>query len=277
MDKLDRLGWTAGLSFVSHGSRVGIRTNEASLLDRLSRVLPPGSVASSSPVVHDLYSFIAGSNSPQSRVRRYNVLYAGAAQAARTMDLDETFRALQQHLHLAVAIQSPRRLFVRASVVGWGQRAVVLTGEEPDRIASLVGLLGSGRATYYSSMFAVFDRRGRVHAYPTPLGHGAPGGNVHDTAHRRRHGPRRDRPRRKPLPVGLIAVVRHTDEPAASVHELSPAQAVLALLSSTVVSRLRPQFALETLRRTVAGAGALDIRDRHSKDIVARLIDQLSR
>src|SRR5436190_2111909 len=125
MDKLDRLVWTAGLSFISHGSRVGIRTNDVSLVERLPGVLPPGSVASTSPVVQFLYSLIGGSNDANARVRRYNMLYAGSAQAARTMDLGEVFRVLQEHLHLAVAVQAPRRLFVHASVVGVGERAVV--------------------------------------------------------------------------------------------------------------------------------------------------------
>jgi hypothetical protein len=130
MNKLDRLGWTAGLSFVSHGSRVGIRTNEPALLDRLSTILPAGSVSSASPIVEDLYSLLAFSNGPHSNIRRYNILYAGSVQIARTLNLDQIFEVLEEPVHPAVAIQAPRRLFIRASVIGWGDRAIVVTGDD---------------------------------------------------------------------------------------------------------------------------------------------------
>ena len=35
MQKLDRLGWAAGICFVSYGLRIGIRSNEPEVLDRL--------------------------------------------------------------------------------------------------------------------------------------------------------------------------------------------------------------------------------------------------
>lgn len=274
MDKLDRLVWTAGLSFVSHGCRVGIRTNDGALLDRVGRVLPPGAVPSPSPIVTDLYSLVAGSNDPDARVRRFNVLYAGSAQASRTLDLDETLRALQSCLHRGIALHSPRRLFVHGCVVGWKGRALVLVGDEAMRVETTIGLLSAGAAAYYSNMYAVFDRRGRVHAYPTPLASGSPLFEGSEAAQAPLR-PLAGRTRRKPLPVGLIAVLGGGPRPAVS--DLSPAQAALALLGHTSVSRLRPQFALETLRTTVAGAVALDLRGQTSEDVSGQLIDRLSR
>src|SRR5205085_545310 len=81
---------------------------------RLFEALPPGSAPLASAVVDDLYSLMAAPNEPASWIRRYNLLYAGAAQLARTMNVEEIFPVLREHLHVAVAVRSPRRLFVRA-------------------------------------------------------------------------------------------------------------------------------------------------------------------
>ena len=42
MAKLDRLGWADGLSLLTYGLRVGVRTNEPRALERLPAYLPPG-------------------------------------------------------------------------------------------------------------------------------------------------------------------------------------------------------------------------------------------
>ena len=266
--------WTAGLAFVSHGSRVGIRTNDASLVERLPSVLPPGSVQSTSPLVNELYSLIAGSTRAGARVRHYNLLYAGSTQAARTLDLDETFRVLREYLHFGVAVQSPRRLFVRASVVGWNDRALVVAGDDAVRIASVVGALIRAGAIYYSTRYAVFDQRGRVHAYPTPPDHDPVNDGAQDIR-RTRSGSVAERIGRRPLPVGLIIIVGAICESPVSVRELSPAQAALILFGHTVVGRFRPQFALSTLRASVAGAVALGLAGDSGQDIVAQVIHRL--
>jgi hypothetical protein len=41
MAKIDRLGWADGLSFTSCNVRVGLRANDAAILDQVVR-LPPG-------------------------------------------------------------------------------------------------------------------------------------------------------------------------------------------------------------------------------------------
>jgi hypothetical protein len=56
---------------------------------------------------------------------RYHLLYVGAARLARTMDLEEVFKALESALHFQVAIAARHKLFIRAGVVGWQGRASV--------------------------------------------------------------------------------------------------------------------------------------------------------
>src|SRR6188474_96725 len=100
MAKLDRLGWAAGIGFMSHGLRVGIRVNNPAVLERIPEHLPPTSDPVTSPIVDVLYSLILGGDSTNSRVRRFHLLYIGAGQLARTMKLAELFDTLESDLHL---------------------------------------------------------------------------------------------------------------------------------------------------------------------------------
>jgi hypothetical protein len=60
MEKLDRLGWAAELSFRGFGLAIGIRTNDPGLLKAIRPYLPPGLVPVSNPVVNKVYSILGG-------------------------------------------------------------------------------------------------------------------------------------------------------------------------------------------------------------------------
>ena len=60
MEALDRLDWAAGVAFVSHGLRIGVRTNEPAALERIRECLPPGWEPLPSPAVDYLLSLWIG-------------------------------------------------------------------------------------------------------------------------------------------------------------------------------------------------------------------------
>src|SRR5688572_30355209 len=103
MDKIDRLGWAAGICFEAYGLRIGIRINKAEELDRVRGVLPPGWQPAPPPYVDYLYSLRVGGVSAQGKVRSFHLLYSGLARLARTMDLEECVDTLEQSLHLFIA------------------------------------------------------------------------------------------------------------------------------------------------------------------------------
>src|SRR5687768_12585591 len=98
MAKVDRLGWAAGIAFRSHGARIGVRVSDPDVLGRVAQHLPPGARLVRAPVVDSLYSLLVGGSS-RPGVKRFNLVYAGSGQLARTMDLDEAFLALESSLH----------------------------------------------------------------------------------------------------------------------------------------------------------------------------------
>lgn len=269
MEKVNRLGWAAGICFVAYGRRIGIRANTSEALERLRDRLPCGWRPADSPVVDRLYSIVIGGNGPQPNIRRYTLVYANAMQLARTLDFDEALDLLESDLHLHVAERARGKLFVHAGVVGCRDRAVLIPGRTFSGKSTLVAALVRAGATYYSDEYAVLDASGRVHPYPKPLSVRREGGH---------------RPQRlsveslggiagtRPLPVGLILISRYRPGAHWRPHRLSPGQAVLALLADTVPARRRPAAAFRTLRQVVSHAPAFKGVRGEAEDLVRSLV-----
>ncbi|MCA1596586.1 MAG: hypothetical protein LC772_09215 [Chloroflexi bacterium] len=68
MQKLDRMGWSAGLVFRSYGLKIGIRTNDGELLEQICAELPPNIYPSKARYVDRLYSLRLGKNIAHDRV-----------------------------------------------------------------------------------------------------------------------------------------------------------------------------------------------------------------
>src|SRR5258705_3729934 len=207
MEKLDRLGWAAGLAFTAYGVAAGFRVSDSSVLERVRALLPPGWKPAGKRTVRRLYSLIVGGQTSRPGVRRFNLLYSDAARLLRTHDLEEALAQLELDLELYIADRAPRRTFVHAGVVGWNGRAIVIPGDSFSGKSSLVKALVEARATYYSDELALLDEPGRVHPYPIPLAirPGRDGGP-----------PMKYRAEELggvagvgPLPVGLVLITRH--------------------------------------------------------------------
>jgi hypothetical protein len=254
MRKIDRLGWAAGLSFVSFGRRIGVRVSDPRLLPRLRTLLPPHWKSATGPVVGRLYSIFTPPDASRPGLRRLHLTYANTLRIARTPHLDGALAAFESDLRLYVAERARRRVFVHAGVVAWRGKAIVIPGRSFSGKSSLVAALVRAGATYYSDEFAVFDARGRVHPFPAPLSlRGVDGeGPTRHPAESLGAGPGT-----RPLPVGLVAVSAYRHGARWRPRRLTPGQGVLALLANTVPARERPAEALAALQRAVANARVL--------------------
>ncbi len=273
MAKVDRLGWAAGIYFVNHGSRIGVRVTDRHILSPIRRRLPPGWRPTRSSVVDCLYSLVAGEEGARSRVRRHNLLYVGSSLLARAVDLDEVLEVLESDLHFRVALLARRRVFVHAGAVGWQGRAIVVPGASGSGKSSLVAALVRAGATYYSDEFAVFDTRGRVLPYSKPL-------YLRQTDGERRRKISAEtlggRAGSKPLPLGLVAVTEYRSGARWRPRRMSPAESMLQLLANTVVARIRPELALNVLHRAVPGAMALKGKRGEAEDVVGPLLRHMA-
>jgi hypothetical protein len=274
MEKLDRLGWAAGMAFVAYGVHVGIRLNKVDVLERLKTCLPPAWKPTSSARVDLLYSLILGGTGSRPGVRRFNLLYGNASRLVRSLDLDAVFDVFESSLHLQIAEAARRRLFVHAGVVGWRGRAILMPGRSHSGKSTLVAALVRSGATYYSDEYAVLDAEGRVHPYPKPL-------SLRDRA----AGKATRYPAEalggtvgyRPLPVSLVVVSQYKPDAAWRPRRLSAGRGVLALLANTVSARRRPARALATLQRVAAHAVMVKGGRGEAEEVAPRLLNYLGK
>jgi hypothetical protein len=268
VQKLDRLTWTAGFAFTTHGLRLGVRANSRAALEDLRRHLPPRWRPSYRTRVDCLYSVIVGDGAPRGGMRRFHLLYADSTRLARTMEIAELVRAFESDVEIYVAAMAPERIFVHAGVVGWRGHAILIPGPSGSGKSRLVEALLRRGATYYSDEFAVLDSRGRVYPFRRPL-------------HLRPHTDREERPDAvhvstprgmSPLPAGLILVTSYKRGGRWHPRLLSPGEATMALLAHTVPARLRPKQAVLALVRAARGATALRGPRGEAEDMAATVL-----
>ena len=274
MKKIDRLGWLAGIAFNAYGLRVGIRTNQPELMERIVGLLPTGWKPLSSRLVEGLYSLRVGDNgSPGRKGRRFNLLYSGTKQIARSDNLKDVLGSLETNLRHFVAEYSPNRLFVHAGVVGWRGKAIVIPGQTFSGKSTLVAELVRAGATYYSDEYALLDSRGRVHPYAKPLSLRKEG-----SAEQEEHSVESlgGRSGEKPLRVGLVVVARHRAKAKWKPRTLSAGQGVLELFANTLPARRRPDVALTTLERAVSQARVLKGVRGEAKEAAGRILQILA-
>jgi hypothetical protein len=251
MQKIDRLGWAAGISIHAYGRRIGVRTNEPAILERIRELLPPGWEPCLSPLVDHLFSLRVGRAAPGSRVRNFHLLYGGLTQHARSLDLEEVLHALEAQLQLYVGEYASNRVFVHAGVVGWRGQAILLPGVSRAGKSTLVAALLRAGATYYSDDYAVLGPDGLVHPFARRLSIRSAAGSA-----ARRSGPEEfgSRTSMRPLPVGLVAVTNYRPGTDWRPRPLTSGQTVLALLEHTLSAQLDPEGALRVLQSAVRPA-----------------------
>jgi hypothetical protein len=270
MEKIDRLGWAAGLSVYAYGLRIGIRVNKPEVLEKVRERLPPGWEPGCSPFVDALYSLKVGGAEPGARVRNYTLLYGGLEKLARTMNLDEALDALEGAVQMHVAEHARNRVFVHAGVVGWQGRAILLPGRSMAGKSTLVTALLRAGASYYSDEYAVLDAEGRVHPFPRRLSLRQADGTFRRCTAEELGG----RPGTEPLPVGLVAMTRYHPGSRWQPRPMSPGKAVLAMMDNTVPAEHEPEMVLDTLEKVAPAARTLTSLRGEADETAAALLEQ---
>lgn len=272
MDKLDRLGWAAGISFTAFDVRVGVRVSAAELLDPLLAHLPAGWRPAPSKTVDRLYSLIGGGSGPRPNIRRLHLLFGNSQRLARTENQEELLETLESDLSLYFALTARRRLFVHAGVIGWKDRAILIPGRSFSGKSTLVKAFLRAGATYYSDEFAVLDEGGRVHPFARPLALRSGPGEKQVRVRVEELG---GKTAATPLPVGLVLLTQFQSEVQWRPRELSSGQGVLGLLANAPAARICPNRALKVLTASVARAKILRGTRGEASDTVQLILRHL--
>jgi len=205
-------------------------------------------------------------------VRRLNLGYWNLLRIARSRNLDDLLDAFESHVQLTVAEYAPRRVFVHAGVVGWNNRAIVIPGLSHSGKTTLVRQLIQAGAIYYSDEYAVLDERGRVHAYPRPLGVRTPGSPIGRKVRAEEIGATVGE---KPLRVGLVVATNYNKGSRWRPREITRGKGVLELMANTVSARAQPQLALAVLPKALESARILKGTRGEASEIVESILERV--
>lgn len=259
--------WSGRLVLECHGAHIGIQCDHSGDCVQLVRCLPPGWQQTTE---HAERWVSLSRNAETGRFR----LLAGEQEVATGGSPDELLATLESVLHLEVALGAPHRLFVHAGAVGWHGRVLILPGRSRSGKSTLVEALIREGATYFSDEYAVLDSQGKVHPYARALSIRVAGS---DTPRRVRAEELGSPSAIGPWPVGLIAAMTYRPRAGWQPRRLTSGEALLAMLSNTVVARLRPSFALDILAAAVAATPALSGSRGEATDSAARLLEFMDR
>ncbi|HEX6631974.1 MAG TPA: hypothetical protein VF048_12825, partial [Gemmatimonadaceae bacterium] len=161
------------LAFECHGTRVRVRSDDASVLAAVARRLPPGATPCTSARAHVAYRVRhAGRRAPGETPYQLAVRGApptGCGEVAHVRDAATAAALLLDDLEFRVALHAPDRLFVHAAAVAWHGRVVAIPGRSFAGKSTLAAALVRAGAHYYSDEFTVLDDRGLVLPFPRPL------------------------------------------------------------------------------------------------------------
>lgn len=274
MGRVDRLGWSVGFSLTTYGVRVGVRSNHASVLERVQEALPGKWKETQLNDVDRLYSFLTTGVNGHGTPKRSGQLYGNHVRLARTPDFERMLEAFDSDFRIFVAEFASHYVFVHAAAVGWKGQGIVIPGRSYSGKSTLVTELVRAGATYYSDEYAVIDSDGRLHPYVKPI-------ELRDAGTFKQSKVRLEdiggRAGTKPLPIGLVLMTKFRDGATWRPRKLTRGKGVLELLSNTVSARRDPQRAFESLERVVARAEVLQSVRGQAADVVPAILRRLEK
>ena len=257
------------LGLVSFGVRLDLSANQLELLRDALLHLPEGCKTSFSASACPHFALVcrdyfSRTNQPVYRLyRNGRLLFTSTVRG----EFLERFRTM---LSLYVAANSRQRTFVRAAVVGWHDRAVLILGKSGSGRTTLLSELVAAGATYYSDQFALIDKQGRVHPYACPL-------RIHDGSRSTQRFVEEfggvtgcD-----PLCVALLLVCRYRRGARWKPKRLTPAEARLQILQHAVAAPASGTPALQALEQIAAQATVVSGVRGEGAVLVEWLIAQL--
>ena len=261
--------WVARGRYAAFGVSWAIQADDTSAYHLLLDRLPPGSVPVSNKTTARSYAFQTVPPSTPGDDVSY-LLFADGAPLVRSSQPSDIAEAFEENVKWLVAEHSQRRVFVRAGVVGWRDRAIVIPGGPRSGKTTLVRALVACGATYYSDEYAVFDG-GSVQPYrsrpPEWIGEGGGLSFLLDEI--------RGVEPIAPLPVGIVLFAPHQPGAVFKPKLISRGKSLLGLFKHAVAAQRRPEQVLRVLDVITRRCNALEGLRGDAHGVATYLLDRL--
>jgi hypothetical protein len=251
------------IAFEAYGVRLAVGADEEEVLERMRRILPPGSQPCSPKTVDVRFSLTRG------EFGTYGITQNGKKLGGISkLELDLALEVLDSHLRLYLGRTAPEAIFVHAGVVSHNGVAIIIPAASFAGKTTLVAALVKAGAIYYSDEFAVVDRDGLVHPYAKALSVRDDGKLLQtDHAVESLGGVAGE----EKLRLGLVVITSYKPDAEWNPQRLSQGAGAMALLANAVPARERSEEVMEAISRAVEGSAVIQ-SDRGEADAVAPLL-----
>lgn len=244
--------WVARGRYVAFGVSWEVRADDVSAYHLLLDRLPPGATPTSSRAMARTYAFRTLPATLAESADSF-LLLADGRPIVRSSEPSDIADAFEDDVKSLVAERSPRRVFLRAGVVGWRDRAILIPGGPHSGKSTLVRALVGCGGTYFSDEYAVLEGN-MVQPFPARLPDwSVPGSSLgywlDEFAIERAP---------KPLPVGLVLFAPHQAGAVFKPKLISRGKSMLGMFKHAVASQRQPERVLRALETVSRRCNALE-------------------
>jgi len=246
-----------------------LRADCAPVYRALLERLPPAAAPSTDRNVDRSYALRTVPATISEREASY-ILLADGRPLIRSSAAAEIADTFEENLRWLVAERSPRRVFIRAGVVGWRDRAIVIPGGRSTGKSMLVRALVAAGASYFSDDYAVLDGN-LVQPYPACFPY-LPPSSSGISCWLEEHAATREP---KPVPVGVVLFAPYQPGAVFKPKLISRGKALLGLFKHAVAAQRNPAQVLRTLETVTRRCNALESVRGDARTVASYLLERL--
>jgi hypothetical protein len=246
-----------------------MQSDDASLYRTLLERLPPGALATPGKAPERAYTLRTMPATLSESGASYLLLSDGRP-LVRSSEAADIADAFEDNLKWLVAERSPRKVFLRAGVVGWRDRVIVIPGGPGTGKSTLVRALVACGASYLSDDYAVLEGN-TVIPYPSRRHNWLEPGNalshwLHEFAPARAP---------KPVPVGVVLFAPYQPGAVFKPKLISRGKGLLEMFKHAVAAQRNPVQVLRALETVSRRCNALEGVHGDARTVARYLLDRL--
>jgi hypothetical protein len=262
-------GWAARGSFTSFGVNFGLLSDDAAAYRFLFECLPPGTECMTGKPEDRVYCLKSLAD-PDATTKTIFTLFLDQIPLIRSSDIEAVAASFENDVKCYIAGHAPRRVFLRAGVVGWRDRAIVLPGGPRSGKSTLVRALVRCGATCFSDEYAVLEGS-TIHPYPPRL----PIWTEPGLANRLWADESGDIGEPIPLPVGIVVFAPYQSGAVWKPKLLSRGKLLLGMFKQSVGSQANPDYVIRILEQVTKTCNALEGVRGDAHGVATFLLDRL--
>ncbi len=264
---LKRVKWNCCFGFETFGVKIGIRSNNLELLERIKLGLPDLLPVEIKQLDFAQTEYHFSIYKPRQERRKFYIKKETEDESPIRIDND-SFDALDSKIRLTVAEFAKDFIFLHAGAVGYQGKAIIIPARSFSGKTTLVAELAKRGMEYYSDEYAVIDPNGFVHPFAKKLSMRGIISDYEqvDIAVEEMGGTKGQRP----IKVGLILVSKFKKNSKFKPKLISSGEGIIESIANSVSIRQNPKLVLDVLSQITSSAKILKM----NRDEAAIFADQ---